>query len=56
MPLTFGIPLGILIALVGMALYFATRRKRAALLLVGLGAVIMAFTFVAVILALNSGM
>ncbi len=55
-PLSFAIPLGLIIALVGIILYFVTSYKRAAKMMISVGLVIAIFTFVAVLLASRSPM
>jgi hypothetical protein len=56
MPVSFGIPLGIVILLVGVILFFSTNYKRAARLVIGAGAVIAVLTVVLILLAVNSQM
>jgi hypothetical protein len=56
MPLSLGIPTGLVIAVLGMALYLITRRNRLALVLVSLGLFIALLSLLAVILAANSSM
>ncbi len=56
MPLSFAIPLGLVIALVGVILYFVTSYKRAAKMMISVGLVIAILTFVAVLLASRSPM
>lgn len=56
MPLSFGIPIGLVIAAAGVALYLVTRRNRLALVLVSLGLLIALLALLAVILAASSSM
>ena len=56
MPLSFGIPLGILVILVGAVLLFATNTKRLAKITIGIGVVITLLTLTLIILAVNSPM
>ena len=54
MPLSFGVPLGLLIAVVGAILFFATRYKRVAVVVFGVGVLVAALTFILIFLAVNS--
>jgi len=54
MPLSFGIPLGLLIAVVGAILFFATRYKKVAMVVFGVGVLVAALTFILIFLAVNS--
>jgi len=54
MPLSFGIPLGLLIVVIGAALFFATRYKKTAKVVFGIGVAVTVLTFIAIVLALNS--
>jgi uncharacterized membrane protein len=56
MPLSFGVPVGILFMLVGLVVFFITRERRYALVLAGLGAAILVVTLLTLFLAANSGM
>jgi len=56
MPLSFGILFGLLITFVGVTLYFATRYKKLAKILIGIGAVISLITVGIIVLAMNSSM
>ena len=56
MPLSSGFLLGVIIALVGLFLYFSTRRKLAAKIVIGVGATIAGLTLLLIVLALNSSM
>jgi hypothetical protein len=56
MPLSFGIPIGLVIAGVGIAVYIVTRRKRLSLVIVSLGIVIFLLTLASVFLAATSSM
>ncbi len=56
MPLTFGIPLGLIILVAGTVLYFATRYKKAAKVVIGVGLFVTLLTFILIVLALNSNM
>ena len=54
MPLSFGIPLGLLIAVVGAILFFATRYKQTAKIVLGVGVAVTVLTFILIVLAVNS--
>jgi hypothetical protein len=56
MPLSFGIPIGFLLFLIGAGVFLVTRWKRAALVLIGIGAAIITLTLLLIVLAVNSGM
>jgi hypothetical protein len=56
MPLTSGIPLGLLIALIGLILCFATARKKVAIAILGIGLVMTLLTAVLIALVLSSPM
>lgn len=56
MPFSFGILIGVLVVVVGAVLYFGTRQKLAALVVVGVGACMALMTLGVVALAVNSGM
>jgi hypothetical protein len=56
MPVSFGIPLGFVIVVVGAILYFFTSYKRAARLLMIAGAILTIFTLILIMLAVNSQM
>ena len=56
MPLSFGILIGVLIVVVGAALYLGTRRKKTAMVVAGIGAGVALLTLGVVVLAVNSGM
>ena len=56
MPLSFGVPLGIAVVLIGLVLYFVAHRKGLALVIVGIGVVIALATLVAILLAVASAM
>ena len=56
MPLSFGILIGLLTIGVGAALYVGTRQKRAAMVVIGVGAAVALLTLGVVVLAVNSGM
>jgi len=56
MPISFGIPLGLVVAIIGAILFFATRYKRAAKLVVGVGLAVAILTFILILLAANSPM
>jgi hypothetical protein len=55
-PLTFFIPLGLILVVVGTILFFATRNKTAAKIVIGIGVVITILTFLLIVLAVNSQM
>jgi hypothetical protein len=56
MPLSLGIPIGLVIAAAGVALYLLTRRNRLALVLASLGLFIALLSLLFVLLAANSSM
>jgi len=56
MPLSFGIPIGFMVVIVGAILFFATRYKKTAKVVIGVGLVIAVLTFILIVLALNSQM
>lgn len=56
MPLSCGIPLGIIVAIMGLILYFATNYKKTAKLMVGIGVFITVLAIGAITLVMNSSM
>jgi hypothetical protein len=54
--LSCGIPFGLMIALVGAILFFATRHKVVSLLVAGIGVGITILTIILILLAVNSQM
>jgi len=56
MPLSFGIPLGLLIAVIGALLVFATRYKKTGVAVLGVGVLVTALTLFLIVLAVNSPM
>ena len=56
MPFSLALPLGLVIALVGAILFFVTKYKRAAKVMIGLGAAVAILTFILILLAVNSRM
>ncbi len=56
MPVSFGIPLGLVIVVVGSILFFATRYKNTAKVVIGVGLVVTILTFILILLAANSRM
>jgi hypothetical protein len=56
MPLSFGIPLGVIILVAGTILFFATRYKMIAKAVLGIGVAITLLTLILIVLALNSQM
>jgi hypothetical protein len=56
MPLSFGIPLGILVMLIGTVLFYVTKHKRIATVVISIGAFIAAFTLILIVLVLDSSM
>jgi hypothetical protein len=56
MPLSFGIPISFMVVIVGAILFFATRYKKTAKVVIGVGLVIAVLTFILIVLALNSQM
>jgi len=55
-PISCGLPLGLIIALLGLVIYFISRMKRLALLMISAGLAIALFSVVAIILAVSSNM
>ncbi|MEJ5202771.1 MAG: hypothetical protein WHV66_11115 [Anaerolineales bacterium] len=53
-PLSFGVPLGLLVALVGAILFFVTKRKKVAAVVFSVGLTITAATVIPIRLALSS--
>jgi hypothetical protein len=56
MPLSFGIPIGFMVIVIGAILFFTTWYKRIAKVMIGVGLVITVLTFILIVLALNSHM
>jgi hypothetical protein len=56
MPLSFGIPLGLVIVVAGAILFFATRYKKTAKVVMGVGVAVTVLTLLVIVLALNSQM
>ena len=56
MPLSFGLVIGILAVMVRAVLYVVTRRKEAAVVMVGVGAGVVLLTLALLVLAAHSGM
>lgn len=56
LPLSFGIPFGLLIVLVGVILFFATKHKVPAILVSAFGAAVAGVTLILVVLIVNSQM
>ncbi len=56
MPLTFGIPLGVIIVVVGAILFFATKQKKIAKVVLGIGVAVTILSFFLIVLAVNSSM
>ena len=56
MPLSFGIPLGFIIALVGIGIFFTTRNKTLGKIILGIGAALALLTVGAIFLVMNSPM
>ena len=56
MPLSFGILVGLLAVVVGAAPYVGTGQKKAAVVIVGVGAAVALLTLGIMALAVNSGM
>jgi hypothetical protein len=55
-PISFGIPLGLVIAVVGAILFFATRYKKTAKIMIGVGLAFAILTFILIQLAVSSQM
>ena len=56
MPLSFGIPLGLMALVVGAILFFATNHKKIAIVICGTGALVVFLTFAVIVMAVNSKM
>ena len=56
MPLSFGVPLGLTIAVVGAILIFTTKHKKISWLVLGIGLTITLMTLILIVLAINSDM
>lgn len=56
MTLSFGIPIGLVIGVIGVILLFSTKYKKSAKVVLGVGAVITILTFILIVLAANSQM
>ena len=56
MPLTFFIPLGLVLVVVGVILFFVTKYKKAAKIVMGIGIAVTILTFLLIVLAVNSQM
>lgn len=56
MPFSYGVPIGLVILVIGAILLFATNNKKAAKIVVGIGAAFTILTLLFIILAANSNM
>ena len=56
MPLSFGIPLGVIMIVAGAIVFFATRYKKIAKVVLGIGVAITLLTLILIVLVLNSQM
>jgi hypothetical protein len=56
MPLSFGIPLGILVVVVGAILFLATKHKKTAIIAMSAGVVVTVLTFILIMLVVSSQM
>lgn len=56
MPLSFGVLVGLLTIVVGTVLYKGMRQKRAAMVVIGIGAAMVLLVLAALVLAANSNM
>jgi hypothetical protein len=56
MPLSFLVPLGLLILVFGIVLFFVTSYKKAAKIMMGIGIAVTILTFLLIVLAVNSQM
>ena len=56
MPLSFGLPLGLSVLVVGAIMLFATKYKTAARVILGIGAAVTLLTLIVILLAVNSNM
>lgn len=56
MPFSFAIPLGVIIMIIGTSLFFATSYRKAAKIVLSIGAVVTLFALAVIVLAANSQM
>ena len=56
MPLSYGVPLGLVILVFGAILLFVTRYKKMAKIVIGFGGAIAVLTIILIVLAANSNM
>lgn len=56
MPLSFGLPLGLIVLAAGAIMLFATEHKTAARIILGIGAAVTLLTLIVILLAVNSNM
>ncbi|HUV62962.1 MAG TPA: hypothetical protein VMW24_03635 [Sedimentisphaerales bacterium] len=56
MPMSVGVPLGLVIVVVGAILFFATRYKKTAKVVLAVGGAVAVLTFILIVLAANSQM
>jgi hypothetical protein len=56
MPLTFGIPLGLLVIVIGIVLFLFTRYKKAGWVIMGIGIGITVVMLLLIVLVINSQM
>ena len=56
MPLSFGLPLGMIILVAGAIMLLATKHKTAAKVILGIGAAVALLTLIVILLAVNSNM
>jgi low affinity Fe/Cu permease len=56
MALSFGVPIGLVIAVIGIVLFFATKYKKTAKVIIGIGTAAFIMTLIMVFLAANSQM
>jgi len=56
MPLSFGVPLGVILAAAGVLLLFATKHKQIGRILLGIGAALILVTLILIMLAAGAQM
>ena len=56
MPFSFAVPLGVIIMIIGATLFFATKYRKAAKVVLGVGIVVTLFALAVIVLAVNSQM
>lgn len=56
MPLSFGVPFGLVIVVMSIILFFATKQKKMAKIMLGVGMTVTLMTLILIVLAVNSQM